>query len=1110
MTPPRTSGLRSLIPLGIVLLLCAVAVLPLLRADSPCSHDGAFHYYRVAAMRHALRDGILFTRYLPDLALGYGYPFFNYRAALSYYLALALHLAGLALPLALNLVYVLSILGSALGAYLLARDLFGPLGGVVAAVAYAYAPYQFLDALLRANAPESVALPLMPLILWAFRRLALTGQRRWFLVSTGSLVALLLAHNISSLLFMPFLLAYLIVLWLVYRRSGHSRGSHWIAAGTAIALALGLTAFFLGPALLEQGYVQLHMSRVTRNNDFHYNYLPLAEIFALPAPVDTSLMNPPMRVHLGLLQAILGGIGFVVGLVRWWKATADGDRERRTTLVFFGVVAAAMVWMSTRSSLWVWEHVPLIPFIQFPWRLVGRAILPLSVLAAALPMSNTEYAIRNTQYTPGFKSQVSGIRYQVSRFTFHVSRLTLHVSRFTPHVSRITYFASVALLIVAAFPYTYPPHGYCANPGYPTIEDVFAYERRTRRVGVDPEGSYFPAWVEERPEEGSPLEEQYTAGGPVERFDESALPPGASVIEAGYGPNRAQIAIETPAPFRARYLAFYFPGWQVQIDGEPVELIPTDPEGLISFDVPAGRHTIAVRFGSTPTRTTFTAISLLALATLLALTVRYPRIHEPTNPPSPEPENHHPSPIVNWKLFIAHCSLAIVLLALKLAIVDRTDTLFRRPTLEPDGTLPGVAHPLDQPYADGLTLIGYDQAEVSIPADGTLHLDLYWTATARPGARYQTVVHLVGAGGVRWSEPDSFRPRGYAKYPPTDTWTPGRYALDSHEVEPLSGTPPGTYDVVLTAFDRDTLAPLSLLNDQGQPAAPELALGRVTLTHPRRRTEPPAGEGLDLRVGDFTLLTARFDRHQAAPGDTVFLTLIWQAEEEGDEASSGLSSELVLQAPDGADGAIYAIPYPIRTWRAGEVWRSQHYLTLPATLDTGRFTWAMRRKATGGEEEIGAIGQMSVVAPLHTFTAPPVDLEIDTPLGDVATLVGADLEPETWNLEPLPPGSALTATLVWRAEKTPTTSYHVFLHLLDAEGRLVAQSDAVPANWSRPTTGWLPGETITDAHTLTIPPDAAAGDYTLATGLYIPNGERVTTADGSDNIYVATITVEPQ
>nr|HID13061.1 hypothetical protein [Anaerolineae bacterium] len=385
-------GLWSLV---IVLLLCAVAVLPLLRSDSPCTHDGALHYFRVTAMRHALQNGILFTRYLPDLAFGYGYPFFNYRAPLSYYLALALYLTGLPLPAALNGVYVLSIAGSALTAYLLARDLFGPRAGLVTAVAYAYAPYQFLDALLRANMPESVALPLLPLILWAFRRLALTGHRRCLLVSVGSLAALLLTHNISSLLFVPFLAAYLTVLWLVYRRDGH-----WIAVGGALALALGLTAFFWGPALLERDYVQLHMSRVTRNNDFHYNFLGLAEIFAPPAPVDTSLMNPPMRVHLGLVQVVLAGVGLSVGMLNLKSQTPNLKpqiSERRASLVFFAASATFFIFMGTRASLWLWEHVPLLPFVQFPWRFIGRAALPVALLASAPFYNCSQFAIRNPQ-----------------------------------------------------------------------------------------------------------------------------------------------------------------------------------------------------------------------------------------------------------------------------------------------------------------------------------------------------------------------------------------------------------------------------------------------------------------------------------------------------------------------------------------------------------------------------------------------------------------------------------------------------------------------------------------------------------------------------------------
>ncbi|MFL7791318.1 MAG: 6-pyruvoyl-tetrahydropterin synthase-related protein, partial [Anaerolineae bacterium] len=725
-----------------ICLLCAVAIAPLLRTDIPCTHDGGLHYYRVVAMRQALKDGILFTRYLPDLAFGYGFPFFNYRAPVSYYLTLAFFLAGFALPTALKLVYVVSILGSAVTAYLFARDLFGPRAGLVAAVAYAYAPYQFLNALTRGNAPESLALALLPLILWAFRRLALTGRRSWFLASVGSLAALYLTHNISSLLFTPLLVAYLFVLWLVYRQEGH-----WIATGGALALALGLTVFFWAPAVLEKGYVQLQASHGNRNNDFHYNFLGLAELLAPPRAVDTSLLNPPMLIHLGLVPTILAAIGFVVGLLR------QPGRERKATLVFLALAAIVMIGMSTGASLWLWENLPLISFVQFPWRFIGRAALPIAILASAA------FANQSARKPD-----------------------SLLASRILPLASCILPLAFCLLLILAAFPNTYPLRGTCQeDSAHPTIEDLFAYEHRPGGlVGADPTGSYFPVGVKQKPR-GSPLEAQYAAGETVARFDETPLPEGAFVIEADYGPNRARIVVETPEPFRARYLAFYFPGWRVAVDGQPVAIAPTDLEGLISFDVPAGQHAIAVRFGETPLRLACDVISIISLAAVIIISICYAQIAnrklQITDDKSQDPH-----------LVIVYCSLFIVtllVLAFKLAIVDRTDTIFRHPGLRADATLPGVQHPLGQHYADGLTLIGYDQAQETMPADSTLRVDLYLTAYAQPSARYQTVIHLVSPDGLRWSRQDTFRPRGYASYPYTTIWSPGIYALDSHEVEPL-------------------------------------------------------------------------------------------------------------------------------------------------------------------------------------------------------------------------------------------------------------------------------------------------------------------------------------
>lgn len=1053
-----TKSLKHVLGLLVLLLLCGVAIAPLLRDDIPCTHDGGLHYYRVVAMRQALRHGILYTRYLPDLAFGYGFPFFNYRAPVSYYLTLAFFLVGLSLPTAMKLVYVVSIAGSALTAYLLARDLFGPRAGLISAIAYAYAPYQFLNALTRGNAPESLALPLLPLILWAFRRLALTGDRRWFLVSIGSLATLYLTHNISSLLFTPLLVAYLCALWWVYRQKGY-----WILTAAALGLALGLAAFFLAPALLEKGYVHLDASRGNRNNDFHYNFVGLAEILAPPKPVDTALINPPILIHLGLAPVILAAIALIVGLLR------QRDPERRVMLSVLALAAIVMVGMSTAASVWIWETLPLISFVQFPWRFIGRAALPVALLAGA-----------------AFASQPTQNQERPTRRRMHTTGLLLLAS---------------CVLILAAFPATYPVRGFCqGDPDHPTIYDLFAYEHRPGGlVGADPTGSYFPSWVKQKPK-GSPLEEQYSTGEPVARFDATTLPQGAKIVEAGYGPNRAHVTIDTPARFRARYLAFYFPGWRVSIDDRPVEIIPTDPEGLTSFDVPAGQHTIDVRFGETPLRLAFDIISLLSLATLVTIAICYPRIPSLQSPAKPASVDH-PRVSFHWSLLIPLFLAALLLLFTKLAIVDRIDTPFRRPGLQPGTTLRTIQHPLSRPYTDGMLLMGYNQDRETMPADGVLRVDLYLSAYRRPTARYQSVIHLVGPDGMRWSAPDSFRPRGYVEYAYTTIWSPGVYALDSHEVEPLSGTPPGTYDVVLTIFDKDTLAPLSVLNDSGQPAAPELTLGQVTLTRPRQTAALPEKNRIDLDVGDMTLLTAGFDRDQAAPGDSVHVTLMWRADYGGYAISTHSHKVVTLVAGDGTEAVVYPLLPPAGRWEPGDVLRSQHMLVLPATLESGEYTWGVRLTAF----EIGQpIAQITVDAPPHVYEPPTFAHAVGTTLGQTATLIGFDLAGET------KPGSTLAVGLVWRAEQTPDVSYRVFVHLLDVEGRIVAQSDAVPAGWARPTTGWLPGEYIVDDHSLAIPADTPAAEYQLTAGVYAPDGERLTDPDGSDAIPVMVIAVETQ
>jgi hypothetical protein len=89
------------------------------------------------------------------------------------------------------------------------------------------------------------------------------------------------------------------------------------------------------------------------------------------------------------------------------------------------------------------------------------------------------------------------------------------------------------------------------------------------------------------------------------------------------------------------------------------------------------------------------------------------------------------------------------------------------------------------------------------------------------------------------------------------------------------------------------------------------------------------------------------------------------------------------------------------------------------------------------------------------------------------------------------------------------TSYRVFVHLLDKQGNLWAQSDGEPVGWSRPTTGWAPGEVVMDKRTLEIPADVPSGSYTLVAGLYdLQASERLSLPDGTTAVLITSVTIK--
>jgi hypothetical protein len=139
--------------------------------------------------------------------------------------------------------------------------------------------------------------------------------------------------------------------------------------------------------------------------------------------------------------------------------------------------------------------------------------------------------------------------------------------------------------------------------------------------------------------------------------------------------------------------------------------------------------------------------------------------------------------------------------------------------------------------------------------------------------------------------------------------------------------------------------------------------------------------------------------------------------------------------------------------------------------------WLDEHAYKAEDEWVGDVRFVVYAVPREPATAPETPVAVQ--FGDEIRLNGYALRGEA-----LPAGDIVQVTLFWEALRPIDQRYKVFLHLVDAEGRLVAQRDSEPGGGLALTTNWRPGEPIVDNHGLLVPPETPPGTYTLRLGLY--------------------------
>jgi 4-amino-4-deoxy-L-arabinose transferase-like glycosyltransferase len=261
----------------------------------------------------------------------------------------------------------------------------------------------------------------------------------------------------------------------------------------------------------------------------------------------------------------------------------------------------------------------------------------------------------------------------------------------------------------------------------------------------------------------------------------------------------------------------------------------------------------------------------------------------------------------------------------------------------------------------------------------------------------------------------------------------------------------------------------------------------------------------DSRWGDAVIL-AGYDRlpRSPQPGEALEISLYWEALRPLDREVHTFVHLLdaegqVVAKSDRQPGGVY---YPTTVWRTGERLRDDHTLAVPVDAPEGAYSLLVGMYAFSDDGTLQPLGEPIIIGQVGvkgSASAEPVDI-------GQAVGVSFARQIELMGYEATQQEEDLAVALHWRCLQPPNADYTVFVHLLDADGRVVAQHDSQPKGGAYPTSVWDVGEVVEDVHVLSLPPDLVPGRYWLRVGLYLlETGERLPVEGDGDSIELGWI-----
>ncbi len=370
----------------------------------------------------------------------------------------------------------------------------------------------------------------------------------------------------------------------------------------------------------------------------------------------------------------------------------------------------------------------------------------------------------------------------------------------------------------------------------------------------------------------------------------------------------------------------------------------------------------------------------------------------------------------------------------------------------------------------------------TLPAGHFAWVVLRWQPQIPLDMDLKTTLYLLDEGGHLAGQVDDLLVGD--GYPLHRTWPADETASTYHILPTLPAIPPGRYQLYLGVYDLNRQQRYPVMDAQGRPGASAWLIGSLEVTRPL--TTPIVAPSrilpaeTSLTPGIF-LLGYDLPANTFSPGERLPLTLYWQA-----LTAPVADYRVGVGLRDAADRPVaqhWDRPangrYPTTNWLAGEVLRDWQDLAIPVTLAAGDYRLVVT--LSDDLKTVGqvALGSVRVSGRPRQFSPPTVGNPLSRKVNNQIAFLGYDLPSNR-----IQPGQPLTLTLYWQALAEMKQSYTVFVHLLGPDGRVWGQQDNPPGKGALPTTGWAPGEYITDPYEIPLKPDAPPGEYQVEIGLY--------------------------